>query len=262
MRNSVPSLGAIAVAAGVLMGVATPAQSRVVLKLTAGLTTLTCDTSLAVSVSNCSTGFLISNVGGTGVFYTGAINGFSVTMTSGVANIPGSPGGAELNGSSTAVTRTAAGQGTLTIDYSGYGYLNPDGANKFLSGSASLSANNWLGGVGGDTVASSFAASAANALPSLVSSAGNPFTSCSMAPASSGVSISNNCVAAPQTWADTPGTTFSMRSVQTFTLNNARTANTSFSTLVTAVPEPMSLSLVGAGLLGAALVSRRRNKAA
>jgi hypothetical protein len=53
-----------------------------------------------------------------------------------------------------------------------------------------------------------------------------------------------------------------MRSVQTFTLNNARTANTSFSTLVTAVPEPMSLSLVGAGLLGAALVSRRRNKAA
>jgi hypothetical protein len=264
MRNSVPSLGAIAVAAGVLLGVATPAQSRVVLTLTAGGTILSCDSSLAVTASNCSTaaGFSISNVGGTGVFFTGNINGFSVTMTSGVANIPGTAAGAELNGSSTSVNRTGTGQGTLTIDYSGYSYLYPDGANKLLSGSASLSANNWLGGVGGDTVVSSFAARADNTLPSLVSAVGNPFTSCSMAPASSGTSISNNCVAAQQTWADTASTTFSMRSVQTFTLSSTRTANTSFSTLATAVPEPMSLSLVGAGLLGAALVSRRRNKAA
>jgi hypothetical protein len=258
MRNSVPSLGAIAVAAGVLMGVATPAQSRVVLTLTAGGSTLSCDS----SIGGCAAGFTITSVGGTGVFFSGTINGFSVTMTSGVANIPGTAAGAELNGSSTSVSRTGSGQGTLTIDYSGYGYLNPAGADKFLTGAASLSANNWFGGGGGDTVASSFAASAGNTLPSLVSSVGNPFTSCSMAPASSTTSISNNCVAAQQTWADTPSTTFSMRSVQTFTLSNARTANTSFSTLVSAVPEPMSLSLVGAGLLGAALVSRRRNKAA
>lgn len=251
MRNSVSSLGAIALAAGLLLGVASPAQSRVVLTLQSGTTTLSCTNNNGTAVG-CGAGFSI--LGNTGIFYNGSLNGFSVGMTVGISNLPGDPSGAFLTGSDTLVQRIGAGQGALTIDLQAFGYLEPSSPSKTLHGGAAFSSNTtWQAA---DSVVAHFAANAGNGTPSFSHSAANGYTTCTVTAAIT----SGRCDAPTVLWND-PAAPFSMRNRMTYTLSNGAVATGSHSATVN-VPEPMTLSLVGAALLGAAVVSRRRNKSA
>jgi hypothetical protein len=251
MRNSVSSLGAIALAAGLLLGVASPAQSRVVLTLQSGTTTLSCTNNNGVAVG-CGAGFTLA--GTTGILYSGSLNGFTVGMTVGISNLPGDPNGAFLTGSDTFVSRTGAGQGALTIDLQAFGFLEPSSPNKTLFGASSFSANtNWQGT---DSVVGHFAASASNGTPALSHSASNGYTTCTVTASNT----SGRCDAPTVLWND-PAAPFSMRNRQIYTLSTGALATATHSGTVQ-VPEPMTLSLVGAALLGAAVVSRRRNKSA
>lgn len=252
MRNSVSSLGAIALAAGVLLSVATPAQSRVVLTLQSGGTTLTCTNNNGVAQGPCGAGFTLS--GTTGILYSGSLNGFSIGLTVGISNLPGDPNGAFLTGSDTFVSRTGAGQAALTIDLQAFGYLEPSSSNKTLFGASSFSSNtNWQAT---DSVVGQFAANASNVAPLLSHSAFNGYTTCTVTASTT----SGRCDAPTVLWTD-PVSPFSMRNRQTYTLSNGAIATATHSGTVQ-VPEPMTLSLVGAALLGAAVVSRRRNKSA
>jgi hypothetical protein len=261
MRNPVSSLGAIALAAGLLLGVASPAQSRVILSVSSGSTTFACDSSLTVTVSNCAaSNFTIQTALGvtTGMTFSGTLDGFTVGMTVGLSNLPGDPNGAYLTGSDTFVQRTDTGQAALTIDLRALGFSEPSNANKTLFGASSFSANvPWQAG---DSVFGQFATSASNDVaPALSHSPGNGYTNCTVTAAAG--ATSGRCDAPTVLWND-PGAPFSMRNLQTYNLSSGAKATFTHSATVQQVPEPMTLSLVGAALLGAAVVSRRRNKSA
>lgn len=250
--SSFSKLGA---AAAVLLGVATSAQATVRLDLTdvGAAFSLTCDTAFAVSGSNCGAGFTILG-GGTGIQFSGTVGGFSVFTTTFASNTPGSATAAILNGSTTLVTRTGAGQGDLRIDLAGFGYMMPAGPLKSLRGSASLTSSDGSFGAG-DLVFNEFVASPSGAFPIAGT---DPTRQCTMTP----ISSSDNCSTSTLVWADPLEGDFSMRDVQLIRLSNGRTVNTTISGTVGAVPEPMTLSLVGAALLGVAAAARRRaNKA-
>lgn len=254
MRNSVSSLGAIALAAGLLLAVASPAHSRVVLSISSGGTTFACDNSLAVTTTNCAVGSF-NLIGSTGMTFSGSLNGFTVGMTVGLSNLPGDPNGAYLTGTDTFVQRTGAGQAGLTIDLRALGFQQPNHPNKTLFGASSFSANTpWQAA---DSVVGQFATSASNALnPTLSHSVGNGYTTCTVTAAAG--ATSGRCDAPTVLWSD-PSAPFSMRTRQTYNLSNGAIATFTHSATAQ-VPEPMTLSLVGAALLGAAVVSRRRNK--
>lgn len=245
-------LGRIAVAAGVLLGVATSAHATVRLDLTdlSSGETLACDTAFAVSAVNCgvAAGFTIMG-GGAGIGFSGTVGGFSVFTTSFVSNVPGTVSAALLNGSATLITRTAAGQGDLRIDLVGMGYTLPVGPWKTLRGSASMTSSDDIFGVG-DLVSSEFVANADNGMPIPGT---DPTRQCTMS-----ISSSNSCSTSSIFWNDPLGGSFSIRDVQLIRLSSGHTVNTTISGTVAAVPEPMTLSLVGAALLAAALAGRRR----
>jgi hypothetical protein len=252
MHTTASWLGRIAASAGVLLGVATPAHATVSLDLTdvSSGTTLACDTAFAVSAVNCgvAAGFSIIG-GGAGIGFSGTVGGFSVFTTTFASNLPGTPTAALLNGSTTLITRTAAGQGDLRIDLVGMGYTMPAGPWKTLRGSASMTSSDNIFGAG-DLVFSEFVASADNAMPIPGT---DPTRQCTMS-----ISSNSSCSTSSILWADPMGGTFSMRDVQLIRLSSGHTVNTTISGTVAAVPAPMTLSLVGAALLGAALAARRR----
>lgn len=252
MRTTFSSLGKVAAAAAVLLGVATSAHSTVRLDLTdvTGGTSLTCDTAFLISATNCSVAAGFSIIGsGAGIRFEGTVGGFTVFTTTFASNVPGTATAALLNGSTTLVTRTAAGQGDLRIDLAGFGYTLPAGPVKTLRGSASLtSSDNTFGAT--DLVFSQFVANPDNAFPIAGT---DPTRQCSMS-----ISSSANCSTGSIEWFDPLGGTFSMRDVQLIRLSSGHTVNTTISGTVGAVPEPMTLSLVGAALLAAAGVARRR----
>lgn len=256
MRISASSLGAIAVASGALLGAAMPAHASVRLDLTdvTGAVSLTCDTAFAISATNCNSGSGFSILGGgTGIGFNGTVGGFTVFTTTFVSNMPGDPAGATLDGSTTQVRRVASGQGDLRIDLSGFGYTMPAGVNKTLRGSSTLSSSDGSFAPT-DLVFNQFIANAGNVFP--VANV-DPTVSCTMSLAASAL-----CNTSTLAWADPLGGTFSMRDVQLIRLSTGARVNTTISGSVNSVPEPMTLSLVGAGLLGAAFAARRRNKMA
>ena len=249
-------LSKVAAAAAVLMGVATSADAFVILSMRdlSTATTLTCNTSTLVGCG-AGSGFTVTNANN--VSFAGAVGVFNTATTIGVNNVPGLPSGATSDTTSLTVSRTdgVAVDKTLVVDFISFVFTAPTGILKNLDGSASMSAGS-----------SAFAPTdLINTTFSVDSDAGTAFvagptisnTSCLMA-----ALTSNNCDAARVLWSDPAlGVAgFSTRTQQVFQMAAGSRINSTSSLTIT-VPEPMSVSLVGAALLGLGLASRRRRTA-
>ena len=257
MSKFTSTLTKLAVAAVAVSGFVSTSQASVRLSLTdvTASVSLTCDTAVAVSALNCdaASGFSILG-GGTGIGFNATVGGFSVFTTTFASNIPGAASGATLDTSTTRVTRTGLGLGDLRIDLAGFNYSLPAGVLKSLHGSASLSSS--TGGGAGSLVYTEFMVNALNAFPTAFA---DPTLFCTIAPIPTS---SANCDAGSTQWSDPLEGTFSMRQVALIRLNQGTTVNTTGTQTVTSVPEPMTLSLVGAALLGVAAAARRRSNKA
>jgi hypothetical protein len=253
MSKFVSHIGKVAGAAALALAAMSSANATVRLSITdvGAAVSLNCDTAFAVSVVNCNASSFSILGGGAGISFNGTVGGFKVFTTTFASNVPGTATAAILNGSTTTVERLGVGQGDLRIDLSGFGYTMPVGALKTLRGSASLtSSDNSFGAT--DLVFSQFVVNADNVFPV----AGvDPTVSCVMA-----ISSSDNCNAPTVAWTDPLGGTFSMRDVQLIRLSQGHLVNTTISGTVNAIPQPMTLSLVGLALVGAAVASRRKSK--
>ncbi len=250
MRKSVINL---AIAAAALLGGASVAQAKVVLTLQAyaadGVTLLSSTTCDSSAFGACSASF--SLIGG-GLSYVGTISNFSVSTTSFSGNMPGTPASATLDASTTRVLNTnASGFGYLYIDVYATDYLFPSGNDKYLSGFASIT-QPASSVSAGDYLQSNFYADGTNA------GLATNLRTCTI------MAATNASCAAPAagTWNDANGGTFAMRDIQTFRLSAGNTINSTASGEVTPIPEPMTLSLVGAALLAAGAAARRKAKKA
>lgn len=244
------SLVKIALAAAALVGGS--AQATVLLNLEdlTGGVSKTCNTGAAITATNCGAGFSIIG-GGLGITFSGVVGGFDVFTTTFASNLPGTATAATLNASTTQVKRIGAGTGDFLIDLTGFGYTMPEGANKYLTGSASLTSSDTSFGAG-NFVRSEFYADALN-----LGGKGTPEINKILNLANSASGDAPTIL-----WTDPGLDTFSMRDIQIIRLSNGKLVNTTLSGTVTPVPEPMTLSLVGAALLAAGVASRRRaNKA-
>jgi hypothetical protein len=236
----------LALAAAALAGVSTSANAYVVLALNdPGVpgSAVSCDTSMAVSATNCGTGFTVVNL--EGVTFSGTVGNFSVFTTSFSGDIPGGPQIATLDASTTRLKYNGAGTGTFTIDLTGYDYLNPVGPVKLFSGSASQSSSVFALG---DQIASNFYVDGSNS--GLLTNG----VSCVLA-----INSNSSCNSgAPIAWADGAPAQYSIRDIQVFTMNSGSTTNSTSTAIVAKIPEPVSTALVGISLLALGLTSRRR----
>jgi hypothetical protein len=259
----------VAIAAASVFGMAGAAQAGVVLEI-ADLDPITlatqsikkCDTRAAqgaLAGENCAfvDGWRDYSLNGIDIAFRGTVGGFSISTTSGLSNIPGTPDFAFLDTSSTSVKNLSAngtGNDLLYINFIGFNFLFPAGGQKTMFGSASYSGTVAGSSPDAQTIDTFFFADPSNfgTSPSAVQD------NCLM-----NVSTNGSCnTGAAKVWNDIPGTSFSLSSQQFFRLNGQTQTNATTSLIVRPAPEPMTLGLVSVALLGAGLASRRRSKRA
>lgn len=203
-------------------------------------------------------GTSIAGIGGVIDALSGEIGTFLITTTSGSSNVPGTATEAFLNRSQTEATRLAPVDGLihrLVVDFRSFGYEDPDGEFKTLSGSASMSANLDKSSLT-DSVTTRFSVDKNNGV------AETAFIECTMTATTNPLSESCSLPVVP--WTDTfaPASMFSMRSQQQFDVAVGTSINSTANSSVRNVPEPMTTTLVGIALAGLALAGRRGAKKA
>ncbi len=258
-------LSRIAAAAVMTFGVATSAHATV------SLTFLDVTTGNSVS---CSTATGICSGAGAAAF--SVTTSFDDNTTPGNAKIEvtatnwfgwsmgGSLGGsfsaaqygmteAVLNLDNFSITRSGV-TGTLNLNAIGKDYSMPPGVDKASFGSSSMIRQSGPNLTDASSQFTNFYADDLGGDPVV----GDLLDGC----LSTGVANSRSC-SISENWQDAGGGDFSMRIAQEIRLEQGRTVKTQASlTTTAAVPEPMTLSLVGAALLGAAALSRRQSKKA
>ena len=225
------------------------AASILVLTDTSG-GSVSCDNSLAIGPANFGAGFTtVANINF--ISFTGVVGGFTILA----ANIGGNQPGSAMAGnvlSSTFSVLHASGTGNLQIDYGGNNFSLPVGPGLSLSGSAS---GTW--GQSQETDVMNFQAwgRADNAL---IIPGG---TATTIAPACvPGAGLTTSC---SEVTLDVPFTrgagNYSLTARQIITKSTLDTLGASYDSSVaaTAVPEPTSLLLLGAGITGVALWRKR-----
>lgn len=238
------TLSTMAIAAAALAGFSAPSHAYIVMTLTdnTGAVTKSCSNQNAGTLALCSSEFL-TVAGGNLMIFGGVVGGFNVSTTSATANVPGSAIEAFIDQSATRVSSNLGIAAQFTIDVKAFDFTSPLGAPAYLSGSASYSTTPSSGG----TIFSEFYVDPTNGGGTSVATPG-----CVM----SIVLNNGSCDGGTASFAN-PGPKFSLFERQIFNLNARQDINTTQNVTVH-VPEPVSTSLVGLGLLGLALTSRRR----
>jgi hypothetical protein len=240
---------------------ASAANAYVVIGITDTVSSATvfCSTQTLATVAACSGGFTAFGggavtVGATDIVFSGFIGGFRVTTTSLASNTPGTPLFGTLDQSSTSVERRAGfGTGTLFIDSWGYDYINPAGPLRTYSGSTSFSSSLYSNA---DRVSTILTVDPSNLGGGDLDAGTTSFGAELALPAYDGSSQSVLRNFAPVSFADTGS--YSIRHQQAFRLDEGSLINSTATSIVRRIPEPVSASLVGLALVGLALASRKR----
>jgi hypothetical protein len=251
MRNL---LNKALVASAATLALASSAQAYVFVSLTdTSGGTVFCSTQTAATAAACGTmGFFGASGAGDGtVGFSGSVGGFMVNFSTVVSNSPGTATLGTLSNTSN-VVQNVSSIGDLFIEVISYNYDAPAGL-RLYSGSTSFGSANYSvtdavttvltfdpsngGGGNGDPGTTSFAATL-------------------NLPPPTGSTQSVNRDFAAQGVGASPF--YSLRHVQAYDIAVGSTIDTFAISNVRRVPEPMTLSLVGVALLGAAVAARRR----
>jgi len=214
-----------------------------------------CSGQSAATIAACGSQFSVSTnaLGQQTIRFTGMVGDFFVSTTDGVSNSPGTASFARVGTTALSVERrtgaTACAQ--LFIGIRAFNFSQPDGELKTLTGSSGMSSP---GGLGSGTITSEFWADANN-----LGNKATPTLTCNYP-----LTASGNCSTGELIWADpaaSGGGLFSLRSEHIFNITAGSIFEGTTSTIARRLPEPMTLTLVGAALVGVAALSRRSKKA-
>lgn len=237
------------------LGYSQRADASLFLDIKTGASEVTCDNGTAAGVTACTTaGFQTSlnanfiNFGaGSGLTTLG---GYNFLGGSGVtANVPGTPS-VGLTSDSKLQIQNVSGASPLIFTFAAYGFTAPTGPNLVLSSSDT---GNWTIAAGADVAGFKAWADPNNGTAPFVGTAANPPNCLSGGP---GVSLSCSTASGAVNFTRL-GTPYSLIGQESLTLAVGSQASFQATVVVSSVPEPVTFSLMGIGLLGIGLVKKR-----
>ena len=247
-------------AAVALTAVASAAQAYVQISLVdTGGGAVSCSTQNAATVAACSAGFTAFGggavtVGTLDLQFSGFVGGFRVTTTSLGSNTPGTMVVGTLDQSATRVERrTGFGAGTLFIDSFAFNYTSPVGPLRSFTGATSFDSSLYANT---DSVTTVLTYDPFNLGGDNFSAGTTSFAATLSLPPYDGSSKSDSEAFGLVTVAG-PGS-YSLRHKQAYALAEGSVINSTATSAVRRIPEPMSASLVGIALLGLAFAARRK----
>jgi len=256
----------VAVAAAVMLGGVSSANAYSILTMRdlGGAITVTCNNSTAAGVAACGLAGFATALDSNLITFTGTVGDFDVGFSNGIANVPGNANIAFSNTGSTQISRNDAAlvDKLFVVDFVSVGFFAPTSVFKTMQGSSTTNAGSGLYAAT-DAINTVFTVNSANAPTFGAPLAPDAVTtiSCIMSPAQNDPAPdTGGCNAGTVAWTDPAlGVAgFSTRTQQTFSMAAGSFLNTTSALTIRNVPEPVSLSLVGAALLGLGFASRRR----